>query len=512
MTETNRENQLTHQELSSVKEASPDNDNLKEDNSSTQISKKTPVLIRTLPLIVLTTAFLGWSFLAQVPVKVVGQSIVLVPRSRVNFWSRSSGRVVSLKIKPGDKVVKGQVLAVIEATELREKLLTQQQQLAEYGTENIAITEIEDQRSLLKRESIKRQKETIPIQIEANNQQIESNQQERIAITRQRKTYQQRLKQIDEIDKLIAARFEGYNELVEEGAVAPLDSSRIQAEDVLQKNLNEKTQLLAKLEDLTAKDEQLVSQNESLKAQNQNLQAQLENLASQEAEISLDDLESETKRINTIDNLKREIENTKVQLSNQSQVVSQYDGEIMEINVNLGQFVSTGTSIGRLQLQPSPNSEKIALAFFTPENADRINSGMKVAVTPNLLTERRFGGARERFGGIVGTVKNVSQETITPEEVTSLVGNSQLAEALMTNPVPYSTPDPGEAENLPVVQVEIALERDPDSVTGFKWDGGKEPTVPIPEGAIGEARVTVEKRSPVNYLMPLLRWITGIYS
>lgn len=43
--------------------------------------------------------------------------------------------------------------------------------------------------------------------------------------------YQQRLKQINEIDKLIAARFEAYNYLVEEGAVAPLDSTRIQAED-----------------------------------------------------------------------------------------------------------------------------------------------------------------------------------------------------------------------------------------------------------------------------------------
>jgi HlyD family secretion protein len=251
MTETNKEHQLTHQESSSVKEASPEKDNLNENNSSTQISKKTPVLIRTLPLIILSTAFLGWGFLAQVPVKVVGQSIVLVPRSKVNFWSRSSGRILSLKIKPGDKVVKGQVLAIIEATELREKLLTQQQQLAEYEAENIAITEIENQRSLLKRESIERQKETIPIQIEANNQQIESNEQERIAITRQTKTYQQRLKQIDEIDEVIAARFEAYNKLSEEGAVAPLDSSRIQTEDVLQKNLNEKTQLLAKLEDLT---------------------------------------------------------------------------------------------------------------------------------------------------------------------------------------------------------------------------------------------------------------------
>ena len=507
---TETDKSLTNQ-LSSSQQKLNNNSSLVSPITETKPPQKPSALIRTLPIIVLTVAFVGWSFLAKIPVKVVGQSIVLVPRSKVNFWSRSSGRVMTLNVQPGDRVKKGQVLATIEASELREKLLTQQQELAEYEAENIAITKIERQRSQVKLESIKTQKAAIPIQIKANEEQIKSNQQEQIAITRQRTTYQQRLKQIDEIDKLIAARFEAYNELVEEGAVAPLDSSRIQAEDVLQKNLNEKTELLAKLEDLTAKGIHLAAQNENLEAQNKNLRAQLENLASQEKEIALDDLESDTKRINTIDNLKRDIANTEVQISNQSEVVSEYDGEIMEVNVNLGQFVNTGTSIGRLKVESPQNSEEIALAFFTPEDADRVQPGMRVEVTPNLLTERRFGGTRERFGGIVGTVKNVSQETITPEEVTSLVGNSQLAEALMVNPVPYSAPDPGEATNLPVVQVEVRLERDPDSITGFKWESGKEPPQPIPEGSIGEARVTVEKRSPVNYLIPLLRWITGIY-
>jgi hypothetical protein len=45
----------------------------------------------------------------------------------------------------------------------------------------------------------------------------------------------------------------------------------IQAEGVLQKNMNEKTQLLAKLEDLTSKNEQLLAQNGGLKAQNNKL-------------------------------------------------------------------------------------------------------------------------------------------------------------------------------------------------------------------------------------------------
>ncbi|MBE9176075.1 NHLP bacteriocin system secretion protein [Synechocystis salina LEGE 06155] len=479
--------------------------------SSSQVPRKSSVLVRALPVLVLAAAFVGWGFMAQIPVKIVGQSIIIIPRSKVDFQARSSGRIVALEVQPGDRVTKGQVLAIIEASEIREELLTKQQQLAEYEAENLTITAIEQQRSQLKVGSIGTQAGAIPVQIKANQQQIKSNQQEQIAIDRQRKTYRQRLQQIDEIDKLIAARFEAYNTLVAEGAVAPLDPSRIQAEDVLQKNLNEKTQLLAKLEDLTAKGEQLSAQNKSLAAQNTNLVAQLENLGAQKSEISLDDLESDTKRRNTIDNLKREIANIRVKLATTSQIVSEYNGEVSSIAVNLGQYVQPGTSLGTVQVSQKQETQPVALAFFTPENADRLDAGMTVEVTPNRLTERRFGGTRERFGGIVGTITDVSQETMTPDEVTSLVGNPELAEALMTNPVPYSAPDPGEAQNLPVVQVEIQLKQDTDNITGYQWVSGNPPPEKIPEGSIGEARVTIEERSPIDYVTPLLRWITGIY-
>lgn len=474
--------------------------------------QKTPAILRTLPLIILTGVFVGWGFLSKIPVKVVGQSIVLIPRTIVPFQSRNSGRVIELNVKVGDQVKKDQVLAIIEASELQEELENKRQQLAEYEQENIAITDVENRRSQVKQEGINSQQQAIPIEVKANEEQIKSNQQEQVAIERQRKTYEQRLQQIDEIDQLISARFEAYNELVAEGAIAPLDSSRIQAEDVLQRNLNEKTELLAKLEDLKGKYEQLTAQNQSLMAQNQSLIAQKENLIAQSQEIVLDDLESDIKRRNTIDNLKRDIANTEVQLLTTSQVVSAYDGEITKISVNPGQFLETGTTLGTIKVAQPEDTQEIALAFFTPEDADRITPGMNVEVTPNLLTERRFGGTRERFGGIIGTITHVSQGTMTPDEVTSIVGNPDLAQALITNPVPYSAPDPGAAENLPVVQVEVKLERNPNNVTGYEWVRGKEPNHPIPEGAIGEARVTIESRSPVNYLEPLLRWITGIYS
>ncbi|MDY7022107.1 MAG: biotin/lipoyl-binding protein, partial [Cyanobacteriota bacterium] len=388
---------------------------------TTSKSRKAPVILRIFPLLILTGAFGYWSYHARIPVNVTGSSIILTPRSRVELPVRSSGRLVALNVQSGDYIQRGQVIGLIESEELQEKLRTTRQELAEYMAENVAVSNVENQRTQLQKETFQRQREAIPIQIEANQEQIQSNEKERVAITNQRQTYQQRISQIDEINTLISERFDSYKKLVEEGAVARLDPTLIQSEDTLQKNLNEKTSLLAKLQDLYAKDQQLVASNESLLAQNQNLQAQLANLATEEEQVTLNDLESDIQRQNTIDNLRREIENLEVQLQTQSQVVSAYSGEILEISTNVGEFVSAGTSIAKVEIDTG-EAKKIGLAFFTPENANRIRPGMDVEVIPNSLTERRFGGTRERFGAIVGTVTTVSKETVTPEEVASMVG------------------------------------------------------------------------------------------
>lgn len=61
------------------------------------------------------------------------------------------------------------------------------------------------------------------------------------------------------------------------------------------------------------------------------------------------------------------------------------------------------------------------------------------------------------------------------------------------------------------MQVGVELERNPDTPSGYQWTKGQGPTEAIPEGAIGESRVTIEQRTPISYLMPILRWLTGIY-
>ena len=76
---------------------------------------------------------------------------------------------------------------------------------------------------------------------------------------------------------------------------------------------------------------------------------------------------------------------------------------------------------------------------------------------------------------------------------------------------PYTIPDNGRAQNLPVVQVELELRQNPNNPSGYEWTQSEGPDTQIVEGALGEVRVTVQERSLMSYGIASLRWITGIY-
>ena len=448
----------------------------------------------------------------RIPIKVVGQSILIQPRSTISFQPRGSGgQVLEIMVKPGDQVKKGQILALLDLPELQEQLLTQRQKLAEYERENLAITNAQDRRTVLQKQTWELQSVSIPQQIQANLTQIEANKIELIAAEKQRKAYQERISQLNEYVDLTRKRFEEFEILVQEGVIAPLNSNVVNAENEFQTNQNERTSLFAQLEDLSAKEEQLNSSNLDLQASNKNLRAQLENFRTESANLKLDDLQANVSRQNQIDDLKHDILNLETQIATESQVVSTYEGTVMTISANPGDYVQIGTPLGTLRIKGNENREVKTYAFFTPEDADRIQKGMTAEVTPHLLTNRRFGGTREQYGAIPSTVTWVSSKTVTSQEVASIVGDSELADALIQNPVPYAIPDNGRAQNLPVVQVALELETSPKTPSGYQWTLGDGPNTKIPEGALGEARVTVDERSLLSYAIASFRWLTGIY-
>ncbi len=433
------------------------------------------VIVGLLPLGILAGVAVSWSFFGKIPVEVEGRAVLITPRSNVEFQSRASGQILAIKVKPGETVKAGQVLVTLDLPELKEELENKQQKLAQLRAENVAITAIQNQGSQLKQESLQTQRQVLPGQRQSIQTRLDANQ-------RQRQAYKERITQLNTINKLILARLEAYNRLTAEGAIATLNVTGVQILQAEQNNRNEITNLQAKIEDLNA-------DSKAWQVKLVGLNAQAKNLANQSSQLVLSDLEANTKRQNQITDLEREIANLKVKIRTQSQAISTHAGQVIDIAVNPSQVVTAGTRLGTLQVVGS-DTQATGLTFFKVGDADRIQPGMQVEITPDIHD-------RARFGGIVAEVTSVSRATVTSEQVASIVGNEQLAKNLLID--------------TPTVLVRAKLHLNPHTVSGYEWTQGEGPPQKIPESATATARVIVEKRTLVSYIIPTLRQFTGIY-
>lgn len=86
-----------------------------------------------------------WSVFARIPLTVTGQGILIRPRHVVQFQSPSSGQLLTLKVKPGDVVKKGDVLGIIDQSALKQQLQQEQTKLQQLQTQNDEIDNLKKQ-------------------------------------------------------------------------------------------------------------------------------------------------------------------------------------------------------------------------------------------------------------------------------------------------------------------------------------------------------------------------------
>ena len=227
--------------------------------------------------------------------------------------------------------------------------------------------------------------------------------------------------------------------------------------------------------------------------------------------VSLDDVKTQEKNLLTnyqqvkltietqalqrryqIDDLKRQIRVTEAQIAFDGNVVAERDGTVLDLQVIQGQTVGTGQrlgTIGRSQ-QPNANDQPLkAVSYYSPGDARRLQPGLPVEVVPQW-------NQRGRFGGIVGRVSQVLTLPATEDDVATTTGNPQLAKEL--------------TKNGPVLRAEIELQRDPSSVDGYRWTlSGGSGVFPVRDGLTVASHAYVEWRTPITYVIPGLRSLTG---
>lgn len=277
-----------------------------------------------------------------------------------------------------------------------------------------------------------------------------------------------------------------------------LEARQTEAEKNFRDNLNSISELQAQLKELDGREaEAQKNYRDNLNVLSE-LRAQLRDLDSKIPNLKQQNLESLTSRQNPIQEVKREIAKLELQLQENSEIRSSYTGRVLELTATNGQVLSPGSRLGSIEAQKQ-SKELVAVTFFAVQDGKKIEQRMKdltakgkaveVQVTPTTVK-------RERFGGIKGTVTDVSAFPITKEGVAVSVGNAQVVENLVTQ----------------VPQLEVVAQLKPDSSTfsGYAWSSSQGPPMKMTSGTTTTVRATVEEVPPITFVLPFLRSFFGL--
>ncbi|BAZ52327.1 HlyD family secretion protein [Nostoc sp. NIES-4103] len=443
-----------------------------------------------LPLVAvgsLVAAGLSWSILGRIPITVTGQGIIVYPSTVSSFQSPIAGRLRTINVRVGDSVKRGDVLATLDQSELLKQLQLVRAKLEQLQAQERDANSLQQQRQNVDKQAIQQQRQTLQQSLQAVQKLTPILKEKGLdSIGRDRINQKQRLQALQQLLPTFKQRLDNRQQLLKLGAIS--GDTVLQAQ---QDYLNAVTQINeaeSQLKQLDVKEAD--AQRQYLENLNsiRDLQTQLKQLDSKEATTAQQDLETATNRKKEIQEVQRNIAQLSLELSTNSLIKSSYTGRVLEISANPGQVVLQGTPIGAIAAQ-QPSAKPVSIIFFNIGDGKKIQPGMKLQITPTTVQ-------RERFGGIIGAVTDVSAFPVTKDAALSVVGNSEFVEGLMSQG--------------PQIQVTARLQPDTSTFSGYKWSSSQGPQLAVTSGTTTTVQVTVEERAPISFIIPLLRSWSGI--
>lgn len=386
----------------------------------------------------ITGVLVLWALVWPVPTEVSGSGVLIYPDNAGILNARSGGQVRELNVTVGERVRRGQVLMRLYLPVLERELQQQQGNLRQLERDNARLDERDAQRLTTEKRAL----DTALAKLNDDRQRY----------TQLQSTYASKLRSLEWL-----ARRE---------VVAPLSSAVVSAEQGL-------TSTSVNLDDVKIQEKTVLTNYQQIKLtiETQALQRRYQ-----------------------IDDLRRQIQVTEARIAYDGKVQAERDGTVLDLQVIPGQTVGTGQRLGTIGRPARPDGQDAplkAVAYFAPADARRLPEGLPVEVVP-------LWNQRGRFGGIVGRVQQVLALPASEEDISTTVGNPQLAQELV--------------KNGPVMRSEIALERDAASADGYRWTLSRGSSIfPIRDGLTIGVHAYVEWRTPITYVLPGLRSLTGGY-
>ena len=428
-----------------------------------------------------------WSIFGSIPIAVTAKGVLINPRRVLQFQSPISGQLQSLKIRDGQCVKKDDILAIIDPSATKQQLQQQRDKLAQLKLQIGNATLVREQATQQELKSITAERTSLHDRLRYTERLTPRLKDKELnSIFQQRRSLQQQLKDAEELTPLMEQRLAKQRNLQEQGGIS--QEQVLQAEQEYRRTRQNISEIQAQLEQLEVQETEL--QQKYLDNLNSiaQLKAELEKLDLSEKQLEKNNLEASNAEQNQIQEVQQAIALLEKEVADNSIIKSPHTGCIVEIPVTVGQYVNPGVRLGTLEIAES-SSDLLSVNYFDVADGKKIQPGMKVLITPDTVK-------RTRYGGIVGEITEVSPFAVTSETATSVVGNPEVVQKIIG-------PEGGK------VEVIAQLIRDSNTFSGYKWSSSDGPELEISPGTTTTVRVIVEERSPITFVLPILREWSG---
>ena len=485
---------------------------------------------------------LVWSIFGRLPENVDTQGIYVNRAGIQSVYCEGSGTVAEIKVQDGDTVKKGDIIAVLDTSDIDEKIAEYEEKKAavESVSENGTTVsgEISDNKDVLalyndlyqsvemlkyQTEQLDQKRATLAateqkyLDIEAKYYEsfnVGDSTEAQVDYSDKQSTYNSAVQFADQAkSSYIQARSSylqakaAYNtakRAVDNGNMPPEQLMEYEAAmDSARAAMDEAEELYDDYDEERIDEEREYEQAKGLYiAKNEAVnkaQAQQSELGNRYNVIS----QQYNSEKSAVENLEDNISQTKIQINVTktyilSSLKSEYkdyldqkevseikaitDGRVSDLAVSAGSVIGQGTEIAKIQ--KGEDSDRVVVCYVPVSEGRKVKAGMKVLIYPSTVN-------KQEYGHMEATVVNVDDYITSTTDMQRQLGDSNLVESFM--------------QNGPVVEVRCELKTDPNTVSGYYWSSNKGASVNIDGGTMMEASIVISEKPPISLLIPFLK-------
>jgi len=158
-----------------------------------------------------------------------------------------------------------------------------------------------------------------------------------------------------------------------------------------------------------------------------------------------------------------------------------FPGRVIGILVNVGQYITAGTTLATVERTDDPDDRLLAVLFVPASDAGQLRPGEDVDLTVASAPAQAFGVLR-------GRVSRVDQFSQTRKQIADFIGDDAGADAFTASGSP--------------VRVTVDLVGDTSTVSGYQWSTKGGPPFRVDSQSRLTGAVHLASRQPISWILP----------